>query len=496
MRVTCWARMALGASLALVARPQTGRAADDDVTNVRFRGDGTVLGMRIGAVQTGAEPVRVETTGGRFEYAGGVLRVFQGLAEPRRCVATLTLGGAPVLEAREQTDDHVLFRSPAVNVGVYGDSTLILAPLVELRLTCRGAFKPEYEGRQAGELLLIDAWGGLAIYPQRHETGYTVHEVALGRSEWVADYTLRPGQRVMLAAFPGRPFDWERSFRTESVIVYGSMGKGVGNPYGEMPPDRVIEAMARNFNILIPWHLGLYEDGSAEPPHVIVNEAEFRRLVQTAQRLGMKVAPYSSLFAHVRRCGEAEGYYDFVRTLVERYGVAGIYIDGMCFDYHLSKLDDKIANWEMIRRLRELLGRDRVIVFHGTHLGTPTATMPNVDTYCDATVFGEGVAFAAVDDPYVRFQVRKYGISNTVAYWLYRSADGKVPRGLTWQQCVDALVRMNGRDLTFSHVAVHEAPKDNKYVWDDGMTNYHRYYLERLAPVKREYLDRRRWESK
>ncbi|MBP7747410.1 MAG: hypothetical protein KA383_14930 [Phycisphaerae bacterium] len=489
MRVTRGTRMVLSVSLALLAGPRAGHAADDDVANVRFRGDGTVLGMRIGAVQTSAEPVRVETTGARFEYAGGVLRVFQGLSEPRRCVATLTLGGAPVLEAREQTEDHVLLWSAAANVGVYGDSTLIFAPHAELRLTCQGAFKPEYEGRQDGELLLIDERGGLAIYPQRHEAGYTVNKIVLQRSDWVADYTLRPGQRVMLAAFPGRPFDWERSFRTESVIVYGSMGKGAGNPYGEMPSAREIGALARHFNIMLVWHWGLYEGGRPEPPHVIVNEAEFRRLVQTAQSQGMKVAPYTSLFAHVRKFGEVEGYYDFVRMLVERYGVAGIYIDGMCFDYHLSKLDDKIANWEMIRRLRQLLGRDRVIVFHGTHLGTPTATMPNVDTYCDATIFGEGVTFKSVEDPYVRYQVRKYDISNTVAYWLY-GRNGKPPEGITWEQCVDALVAMNGRGLSYSSVAVHEPPRNNKYVWGDGNTGRYRYYLGKLAPVRAAYLAR------
>jgi hypothetical protein len=482
----------------VIGEPRRGLAPgalqpERDVSNVRFRGDCTLMNMKAGTTEVVASGLKIETTGARFEYVSGDLRIYQGLAEPRRLVATLTLTGAPAFELCEGNDDHRLLWSEDVNLGIYGDSTMILSPKAELRLRCRGAFRPEYEGRRDGELLLIDARGGLELYPQRHEAGYTVNEISLGKSDWVADYTLRPAQRMMIAAFPGRPFDWEKSFHTESIIVYGSMGKGVGNPYGEMPPDSVIRAMARNFNILIAFHHGLYEDGSPEPPWTIVNEPEFQRLVTTARTAGLRVAPYTSYFSWVRRRGNHEGYFDFVKTLIERFGVGGIYIDGMLFDYSESPLDDKIANWEMIRRLRQLLGPDRAIVFHGTHLATPpnptpTAVMPNVDTYCDATFFGEGVPFTGVDDPYVRFQVRKYGISNTVACWMYYGTKGAPNGNLTWRQCVDAVVRMNGRDLCFSSVSVHEPPPNNRYIWGDGAGGRHDYYLQKLLPLRQAYL--------
>ena len=469
----------------VAAMPQ---AIANDVADVRVRGDSTLMGMRIEEVRTDAGGFTVRTTGARFVYRDEQLMVEQGLNRPRRRLATLRLEPAPRFRRVAQSDDHVLFASSIAALGVYGDSTVLLSARRALRLTARGSFRPTYSGRLGGELLLIDDRGGIEIYPQRHEAGYQVLALDANREAWTADYALRPRQRVMIAAFPPRPFDWERSFRREVVIVYGSDGKAPESPYGQMPPDATIRAMARNFDILIVWHRGLYVGGGPSPPWRIANPAEFRRLIRTARGAGLRVVPYSSYFYSYRKFRDDELYFRQAAELVRDWGVDGLYIDGLRFDYGGDKLSDRIAIWEMIRRLRQLVGRDGVLVFHGTHRGSPVATAPNIDTYCDVTIYGEKVPLETLNDPYLRYQVRKYGISNTVGTWLWHSAR---PRRISWQACVDAMVRMNCRGLSWSHMKI----VGGRYVWSDGLTSYFRYYRMRIAELERRYRQRVRAQS-
>jgi hypothetical protein len=121
------------------------------------------MGMRIeeGYAQNGA--FLVVTTGARYEYVPGELKIYQGLGNDigRRLVATLTIRDVNEFEKVESNYDHVLLWSENLNIGIYGDSTCILASKKNLDISFKGNFKPDYEGRHKGELLLIDGLGGL-----------------------------------------------------------------------------------------------------------------------------------------------------------------------------------------------------------------------------------------------------------------------------------------------------------------------------------------------
>ena len=69
----------------------------------------------------------VATTGARFEYVPGELKIYQGLGD-KRLVASTTIQGKPRFEMVERNDDHVVLWSSELNIGIYGDSTCILAP--------------------------------------------------------------------------------------------------------------------------------------------------------------------------------------------------------------------------------------------------------------------------------------------------------------------------------------------------------------------------------
>jgi hypothetical protein len=472
-----------------------------DIKEVLFKGDCTVFYMKLENAHCTEGAFLVVTTGARFEYVPGELKIYQGL-EHKRLVASMTIQGKPRFEMVERNDDHVALWSSELDIGIYGDSTCILAPKGKIDVRFTGHFKPDYQGRHKGELLLIDELGGIEIYPtrddillydklsfKRPETDYQVKNIKLGSKDWRAEYTFEAGKKIMVAAFPGRPFDWDRSFRSHYVITYGGMGLGVGNPYGQMPSEHTIKQWSKNMDIIVITHRGLYEVQTGEErthpagSYIVANEPEFRRLIRTAHKYGMKVAPYSSLGYHYGKFHSVESYYQQVKSLRDKYGIDGVYVDGLGYD--------QITRWETIRRLRQLFGHDGVLVYHGTGRGSPVATLPNVDTYCDVTVNGEGVAVKTHKDPYVQYQVRKYGISNTVGVW-YNARKSE----LNWKDRIDAILEMNCRRHWGSYVPTDKPPPDNKYVWSTKQDAGYRYYFKKLEELKRKHLNEMEKSSK
>lgn len=450
-------------------------SASRDVASVSFRGDCTNFGMKIVSVYFDDGAFLIVTTGARFEYAAGELKIYQGLGGDlnRRLVATLTIEDVGRFEKVEANDDHVLLWSENLNIGIYGDSTCILAPKVKLGIGFKGNFKPDYEGRYKGELLLIDDAGGMEIYPQRYEAGYELKRIELDKKDWVAEYLLNADERVMIAAFPGRHFDWVKSFKSNVAFTAGNDGRNVNQAYGKMPSERLLQRWSTNFDIIVMWYKGLYMDPEPGGPYIVANEPELKRFTTTVHENGMKVAVYCSFIYFAHKNKNLNEFYSQIEALKNKFGIDGVYIDGLTFDVGLHRIDNKIANWEMIRRLRELFGANGVIIFHGTHLGSPVATVPNIDAYCDVTLSGEGVAFNSVNDPYVRYQVRKYGISNNVAMW----KPGPHPDSITDKDIIDAILAMNGRE--------------RHWVRDVKLTDRYKYYLRRLEDVKKSYLKSR-----
>jgi hypothetical protein len=458
-----------------------------DVNDVYVNGDSTLMEMKIESSYFGDNAFLIETTGARFEFIKDNIKIYQGFnPNNRRLLSEIKFENEINFIRVESTNDHILFWSDNLNIGIYGDSSLIVSPKKRQLLSCRGAFKPDFQGRYKGELLLIDEEGGLEVYPQRYETGYEIKKIELNSQDWVAIYQLNAGERVMIAAFPGKSFDWEKSFNSHIVTTYGSMGLGTGNVYGQMPPASVIESWSRYFNIISFSYEGLYKRFNSlnKPypggPYIIENEAELDRLVATAHQNNMKVIVYVSLYYHNQINKDVELFYQQIKTMSNKFGIDGVYIGGLLIDVEGNNFEDKISNWKIIRRLRELFGTDGVIVCHGTSQGSPVATVPNIDSYCNATLNGEGVSFGSLDDPYIKYQVRKYGISNTIGLW----KKGKHPDSIRDTEIIDAEIMMNCRRMWGGYVPVNEPPKDNKYRWNTSLDHTGwGYYLKKLQVI-------------
>jgi hypothetical protein len=466
-----------------------------DISNVKFRGDCTIWGMGVSSVRcTRDNGFKVSTTGSHFRYNTGKLRIYQGLSLTRRLIATIFFDNGTVFTMEESTPDHVLYSSEKVNIGIYGDSTLIISPKEDVHLAIKGNFVPDYEGTYSGELLLIDSLGGISIAPQRYESGYSTDRVLLQRKYWLVEYNLLANNRMMIAAFPGKSFDFDRSFHSESIFVYGARDPQYANPFGEMPPDDIIVQMSNKFNFIISHHLGLYVN-SKPAPFNVVNKPEFARFVNTAQSNGIKVAAYSSLFYDYKLNAPTEGhdtsvnmYIQHVQNLVNQFGIQAIYVDGLLPDADGRLYDNKITSWEVIRILREMFGPEGGIIFHGTHRGLPNATMPNVDVYCSVVIYGESVPVYTLNDPYVLYQIRKYGISNAVGYW-YCMTTRERKNNLTINQCMDKSLEMNCRGYSFSSMIPN--PNTNLIEWGNGFdgVGFYQHYDSQLAIKKEEYLN-------
>ncbi len=483
-----------------------------DVSNVSFDGDCTDVGMRIVSTcfdDNGA--FSIVTTGARFVYTPGEMRIYQSLKDiSERLIATLSIQFAGKFKVVEANDDHVLLWSKRLNMGIYGCSTLIIDPKTnDVGIIFRGKFAPDYVGRietdwngdslwsGCGELLLIDDLGGIEIYPQRYEgQGYDVinMDVKVGKKDWKAHYLLYPGERVMIAAFPGKPFDWEESFKNRIIITHGNNTVPIeSEAYGLMPSDFVIQEWSKAFDIIVLFKEGLYDyykDGKG-PSYDVENEPEFRRFVKTAHRNHMKVAVYSSFGYYYTHKGKINSFYQEIEALRKAFDIDGVYIDGLIWEHRsgIFKKDNKIANWEMIRRLRKLFGPDGVIILHGTHIihapGTrtfavnPVSPAPNIDSYCTATLNGENVPFKMVDDPDIWYTVRKYGISNTIGMWVVPKSE-QLPKSITHYDIIDAVIGMNGRQAAYTG-KVYKCKKRECIYWGHGMGGRYCYYLKKLA---------------
>lgn len=461
-----------------------------DINDVLVEGDSTLMGMKIESSYFEDNAFLIETTGARFEYVRGELKLYQGLdAKNRRLLSTVAFDNEPNFIKVESNDDHIIFWSKDLNIGIYGDSTLIISPKVNQKLKCKGNFKPDYEGRYKGELLLIDDLGGMEIYPQRYEAGYAINKIELDKTDWVADYQLNAGTRVMMAAFPGRPFDWDFSFNCNTVFTCGSTGLGQGNSYGQMPSDETIKIWSKNFDISVMFFSGFYEKvpvfGTARPdgPYLVANKSEFKRFVTSAHKNNLKVIAYCSFYYFVQKNNNFDLFFNQIEALTKEFKIDGVYIDGLACDNEGNKIDNKILSWKMVRRLRTLFKNSGIIYYHGTVLNSEVAPMPNVESNCDLVLFGENVPFESFNDPYINYQVRKYGISNTVATW----KRDKHPDSITERDIIDKILSMNGRERWGGYIKTKTPPENNKYKWPKRLNESYNYYLMRLETLKKQF---------
>ncbi len=477
-------------------------ATETDINSVYVRGSSAEYGMWIKFVKEYDFGFRITTTGADFifEKENATLKLHQ-LIGAERLLAQITFGSGPQeIQMRVNTPDHVLFEAKDFFLGIYGDSVCILAPKRDnLRIGCLGNFLPEYAGRLKGEFFIADIKGGVTLYPQRYEAGYEVIQSNTNQKNWQINYVFSKNQRMMIGVFPPRQFNWEQSFRDRVVVCNGFTKDGVST--GQLVDDATIRAWKEYVNVILLFNGGFYAGKRAgsdnifkfpgrEPyrwpavgPYTPKRPEELRRVVSTAHSMGMKVIIYVSALFHYKMPDD-NAFFEEIADTFRQYNIDGFYIDCLYQDWkqglNLLAKHDRIKNYELIRRMRQLVGPEGILFFHGSGDRNAVTTAPNIDAICDYVLYGEGVPFRDFNDPYIQFQVRKYGISNTIGMI---KADKK-PKSITTEQIYGQMLEINNRERWWAHYRVDS--KGNP-VWPKTPPDDILQYYQKLNDRQEQY---------
>ena len=121
---------------------------------------------------------------------------------------------------------------------VNADSLIMMRSTVALQVTCAVGFAPASVRRIAGDVLLLDEWGGVGVYLA---TGSG--KVELSPDARKVGHGLAPQQVLWVSVGPPRPYDWEASCR-DRVVWHWSMQTGY-------PTDADIQTWSAYGNILL-----------------------------------------------------------------------------------------------------------------------------------------------------------------------------------------------------------------------------------------------------
>ncbi len=394
------------------------------------RSPGFVLGMRLEEVlDEQAELVTVVTTGAKVQVpmTGDRILVRQRIPEERDLVRfdfDPPLGEMHVLGSR--SDAYVLGNDEAA-FSINADGLIALGVNRPIQVTATSYIVPEHYVQMSDNLLAVDEQGGFCVYPEQRLEYDTEASVFTQLPEdtsqpgWTATLSAGARKLVALGVFPPRPFPWAKSFDTR--IAHS-------NRY---PADEQIRWMAGYCNVLV-LHQNIYAGGSSSGPYIIEDDAEYARVIATAHDAGMQVLPYFNPGAYTDR--DLDHQIALLREHRERYGTDGFYFDG------LGRGEEWPWSYEFIRTVREMVG-DAVIYTHCTlnpPINATTVYCPFIDAWSDFLLRGEGQTITGPDDPYLRYVVGAFNISNAIA-----TLKGDRMEGADERQQLQVMLDLNGR---------------------------------------------------
>lgn len=400
--------------------------------DVLWPGHPSRMGMRVEHAAATDAMIVVITTGAKLQFTrdGSQLICRQRIPEERELVRfefDPPLGGAGGLRIDHRDEDVCVLRGADCAVSINPDGLIALGTNRSIEITATSAIVPRHYVTASDNLLAIDEQGGFGIYPEQRleyesePSIFTQLPENTSQPSWQATLKARPPKLVALGVFPPRPFPWRQSFETR--IAHS-------NRY---PPDEQIRWMARYCNVLV-LHQNIYRGGSSSGPYIIDDDDEYLRVIATAHDAGMQVLPYFNPGAYTDR--NLHNQIALLRRHKERYGTDGFYFDG------LGRGDEWPWSYEFIRTIRDMVG-DAVIYTHCTlnpPINTTTLYCPFIDTYSDFLLRGEGQRINGIHDPYLRYVVGTYNISNAIA-----TLKGDKMEGASEREQLQAMLDLNGR---------------------------------------------------
>jgi hypothetical protein len=392
---------------------------------VTFRGGPGKLQMVVNKTETQKGLLKISTNAVAYtiDTKNNIISGTQLLEKQRQvCVWKFSV---PLerLEVLKQDSTVCVLANDYLTMGLQCDGMLMIAPQQKMSLIAENKIGGKWNRLISGQLISLDDWGGYTVNPtiplgcgKLPETEVLtpgldfigrindVHFISNTPQGWQVKWNLIPGERIALSVFPPRPYDWEESFHSQIALVYPSF-----------KTEKYDQEFKGNIDIGLLWNFNIRGWGmSFGKEYIPINENDVKTHITALKAAGIKPINYMS--AHFYYSRDAEEYVNEVKRWKEKYGIEGVYSDGM-------PTPEWIVSYEEIRMLRELFP-DGPVVIHstgqayggGAPLHLPDIFMPFIDCYATATVKSEWVLAEkeGKDWQYPRYITTQYRKSNTI----------------------------------------------------------------------------------
>jgi hypothetical protein len=381
---------------------------------VLYPGHPSRFHMRVEGAEQTPDGLRIVTTGAEYIFDEKNRRITcrQRIGVERQVVALACAQPLGALKVTQKDEDACVVQGDGLAFGVQGDSLISLATNRELDFTVASDIAPKHLATQGPHLLAVDDWGGFVIshdFSQKYGTaGCELSSLpdSMARPGWGFRYHVGPRERVGIAVFPPRPYDWKTAFEKRIVNVMGLIS------------DDAIRFYRKYCSVLMLFDGGRLYQECRKPkpgrgPYVFLDPDGMRRTVKTAHGLGMQVITYCNTSGEldVWYGDNTDAAFDYVASVTRDYGIDGWYFDGVFTDNNWSRA------YTWMRRIRDLVGPGGHLYTHCT-LNSPLTRddfyLPFIDAYNDFLLRGEGQAIKGVNDPYMRYIINSYRISNAI----------------------------------------------------------------------------------
>lgn len=469
---------------------------------VTFPGSAGDLPMKVESCSREGDRIVVTTTGARYEFhtRENTVLASQRIEFPRELARWHSSLPFANLRIDRQDDDVCILSNEVLTIGIQRDSLVVFSPQRPLEMTLTNLLGGDFNRYSRGSLYSADDFGGISVDPYTPPgTGLEVQSQLLTRGlsfekltslhalqeavaagvegrppwstekpgaaepGWQARWSTRPGEFFTTSVFPPRPFEWEKSF---------TQGRVNFRYFQDPTLDARKHPQVSHWLLwdFIPKMFGHSYSNDYEPG----DEKQFRRIVATARGLGIGIMPYMSAYFTPSR--DPEVYIEGVRRFKEKYGIDGVYSDG------LPSVDWMVAYKEM-RMLRDLFPSGFISVHNSiSQSGWDVSQQkPFLYTYATSISMGEGVESNSGSDwIYPRYVTSQFRKSNSFGKTLggkWSAPDGSP----MWGEASDLVTLVyNGRNNNISREKAVEAVSNLEKLWKEKGGEpffYDRYYL-------------------
>lgn len=458
---------------------------------VTFPGGVGALPMKVESARSNDGVIVVETTGARYEFqtSENTILASQRIDFARDLAKWKSSVSLADLRIDQQNDDVCVLSNEHVTIGVQADSMVVFNPHEEMEMTLTNLLGGDFNRYARGHVYSTDDFGGITVNPycppgtgrvprsslltvglsfaEYEERDYD--ELGAAEPGWQALWQVTPGELFCTSVFPPRAYPWEESFRSGWKLAHSAT------------PLTRFEEKIPFVDTWILWdYIPKMWGHSYSDEYEVHSPGTMRAVMKKIHEQGHRAIPYMSGYWTPTR--EADVYIAGVRNFAEKYGIDGVYSDGL-------PPEDWILAYKEMRMLRALFPDGPISVHDSVRQANLAIAQikPFLLTYATFAYMAEGILTKQGENwQYSRYVTSMYRKTNNIG----------VTKGDKWEDEKGelmgerkALVDMvyNGRDnIGFDYPKYYEALGKLRELWKekgDDPYFYDRYYLPKAQEL-------------